>query len=247
MEKIKRTEKFNNDCAWLWEKNLYHRGKYDNKTIYENTLEAYKAALDLNAPFELDVQLTNDSEVICFHDDDLKRLFNRERPVYDISYKRLNKLRDDLHVPTLKEVLELIDGKVGIMIELKTTKKRINKVLVEKVNEILKDYKGKYVIVSFNSLMLSEYRSINKDAYIGRICSNKLAKFWHRFASSANFMNWIAKPDFISCHLDGLSSKKIEKYKSKGYKIIGWTLKDKEREEEYKKYYDNFIVEGDNY
>lgn len=247
MGKEKRTDKFISECKWLWEKNLYHRGKYDNKKVYENTIDAFKASIDADAPFEFDVQLTSDLEVVCFHDDSLKRLFNRERLVNDISYKRLNKLRDDLQVPTLKEVLSLVDGKVGLMIELKNTKRKYNKILVEKVNELLKAYKGKYVIVSFNSFMLSEFRRLNKDAFIGRICSSKIDKFWHKVAATSRVLNLVAKPDFISCHLESISREMLAKYKSKGYKIIGWTLTDKEKEQEYKKDYDNFIVEGDSY
>ena len=129
------------------------------------------------APFEFDVQLTNDHQVICFHDTTLKRLFNRERDVSDISYKRLNKLRDDLQVPLLKDVLKLVDGKVELVIELKNSQRKLNKVLVKKVAELLKDYKGKYVVVSFNLFLLSMYKKLDENAYIGRNLSENADGF----------------------------------------------------------------------
>lgn len=245
MKNHTKKEQFNNDCKWLFKKKLFHRGKFDNINVYENTIEAYKAAMDLKAPFEFDVQLTNDQQVICFHDTTLKRLFNRERDVSDISYKRINKLRDDLKVPLLKDVLKLVDGKVELMIELKNTKRKLNKILVEKVAELLKDYNGKYVIVSFNPFLLSAYKSLDKEAYIGRILSENTNGFVEKLIIKNNLFNFIAKPDFISYDIKNFNVEKINKFKKKDYKIVGWSLKEKEMEKDLKKYYDNFIIEGE--
>ena len=86
-----RVKLFKENHEWVYSKNIYHRGKFDNSKVYENTIEAYTLARDEKCPIELDVRLTSDGEVICLHDDGLKRLFNRDREVKDISYKRLNK------------------------------------------------------------------------------------------------------------------------------------------------------------
>lgn len=242
-KKENRKELVVKDCGWLFKKTIYHRGKFDNKNIYENTILAYKNALESKVAIELDVQLTNDGEVICFHDDSLKRLFNRERLVKDISYKRINKLRDDLQVPLLKDVLKLIDGKVELMIELKNTNSKFNKELVKRVYNLLKDYKGKYVIVSFNPFILRNYRKLDKNVYLGRIGSSKNEKFIHKLIVGKNYFNFLAKPDFISYDINNYDVKRLEKFKEKGYKVIGWALKDKTKEKELRKYYDNFIIE----
>lgn len=244
MKKQDKKKQFENDAKWLFKKNLLHRGKFDNVKVYENTIEAYQGAIDLKMPFEFDVQLTNDLQVICFHDTNLKRLFNRERDVSDISFKRINKLRDDLQVPLLKDVLKLVDGKVELMIELKSTKRKLNKILVEKVAELLKDYKGKYVIVSFNPFLLSDYKSLDRNAYIGRILSENAKGFVEKLIIKNNRFNFWVNPDFISYDISNFDEKKISKFKKKGYKIIGWTLKEKEAEKDLKKHYDNFIIEG---
>lgn len=239
-----RKEKFNDECAWLFKKAIYHRGSYDNKLVYENTIKAYKQAIDKKAPFELDVQLTNDLQVVCLHDTNLKRFFNRERDVKDISYKRLNKLRDDLQVPLLKDVLKLVDGKVELIIELKSVNRKYNKELVKRVYELLKDYNGKYVIVSFNPFMLGSYRRLDKRAYLGRNGTSNTANFIEKLIVDKNYFNFLAKPDFISYDVDNFNEERLLKYKEKGYKIIGWTLKDSNRKKELKKHYDNFIVEN---
>lgn len=239
-----RKDNFIKDCKWLFKKPIYHRGKFDNKSVYENTMEAYKRAVDDKSPFEFDVQLTSDYEVICFHDSDLKRMFNRERLVKDISYKRINKLRDDLKVPLLKDVLKMVDGKVELMIELKNINHKFNNILVNKVHELLKDYKGKYVIVSFNPFILNLYKSLNNDVYRGRIGSGDTNGFFNKLIVEKNWFNFIAKPDFISYDVDFHNEERLKKYREKGYKITGWTLKGKDKIKNLKKYYDNFIIEG---
>ena len=70
-------------------------------------------------------------------------------------------------------VLKAVDGKVELMIELKNTNHKFNKILVKEVYELLKDYKGKYVIVSFNPFMLLSYKRLDKNAFIGRVGTTK--------------------------------------------------------------------------
>lgn len=239
-----RKEQFNSECKWLITKPIYHRGKFDNINAHENTLEAFKLSLLDNSPFEFDVQLTNDNQVVCFHDKTLKRMFNRERLVSDISYKRLNKLRDDLKVPLLKDVLEIINGKVELMIELKSRTRKLNSLLVKKVHELLKDYNGKYVIVSFNPNLLRKYKKLDKEAFLGRIGSGKYPRYFEKYIISNHGLRWLVKPDFISYDIDNPNDKLFEYYKSEGYPIIGWSLKNTANINELKKIYDNFIIEG---
>ena len=244
MKKTKeRKVNFDNNCKWLFEKPMYHRGKFDNVKVYENTMSAFKESMKDESPFEFDVQLTSDGEVICFHDDDLKRLFNRNRLVREISYKRINKLRDDLQVPLFKDVLKEINGKVELMIEIKHTTSKFNHHLVKKVYELLKDYKGKYVIVSFNSFILKQYRSLDKNAFLGKIGSGN-SKGINKLVVKYNWFSSLAKPDFYSYDIDAYDAKLLGKYHKKGYKITGWALKDKNRISELDKDFDNYIVES---
>lgn len=241
---LDRQEAFTKDCKWLFKKPIYHRGKFDNKNVYENTIEAYKLAVEDKSPFELDIRLTNDLQVICFHDNSLKRLFNKERNANDISYKRLNKIREDLQVPLLKDVLKLVNGKVELMIELKNINRKYNKILIEKVHDILKEYKGKYVIVSFNPMILRQYKKLDKNVYMGRIGCSENEGFFHELVVSKMYFSFLVKPDFISYGIKDYDVEILKKHKDKGYKITGWSLSSKENIKELKKYYDNFIIEG---
>ena len=243
-KKEDRLKVFEVDYKWVYTKNMYHRGKFDNVKVYENTMEAYKAARDEKCPIELDVRLTNDMEVVCLHDASLKRLFNRDRDISDISYKRLNKLRDDLTVPTLKDVLKEIDGKVELMIELKSSTAKANSLLVKKVYEILKDYNGKYVVVSFNPNLLRKYKRLDKGVFTGRIGTGNVEGFFKKLVVSDFIFSWYGKPDFISFDVYNHDQEKLTKLKEKGYKIVGWPLKNKDDKKELSKLFDNYIVEG---
>ena len=243
-KKEDRLKVFEVDYKWVYTKNMYHRGKFDNVKVYENTMEAYKAARDEKCPIELDVRLTNDMEVVCLHDASLKRLFNRDRDISDISYKRLNKLRDDLTVPTLKDVLKEIDGKVELMIDLKSSSAKANRLLVKKVYETLKDYNGKYVVVSFNPNLLRKYKKLDKGVFTGRIGTNNVEGFFKKLVVSDFIFSWYGKPDFISFDVYNHDQEKLTKLKEKGYKIVGWPLKNKDDKKELSKLFDNYIVEG---
>ena len=71
---------------------ISHRGIFDNETIPENSLAAFRKAKNLNIPIELDVQLTKDQEVIVFHDINLKRMCGIDKYIEDVTYQELQQL-----------------------------------------------------------------------------------------------------------------------------------------------------------
>ncbi len=100
-----------------------HRGLHDRKAgIPENTMAAFRRAVERGFGIELDVQLTRDGEVVVFHDFDLKRICSVEGEVSDFTYKELRALSVDgtsEHIPKLSEVLEMVNGRVPLLVELK--------------------------------------------------------------------------------------------------------------------------------
>ena len=96
----------------------------------ENTLEAFALAMEMGADgIELDVQLTKDGEVVVIHDEVIDRVSNGKGLVKDYTLVQLRKFSFDNHmegyenisIPTLKEVLELVKAsKMEVNIELKT-------------------------------------------------------------------------------------------------------------------------------
>ena len=101
---------------------IAHRGIFDNKEVAENSLTAFKRAKELNIPIELDVQLTKDQTLVVFHDINLKRMCGIDKYLEDTTYQELQTLTlltTKEKIPTLNEVLNLIQGKVRLDIEIK--------------------------------------------------------------------------------------------------------------------------------
>ena len=99
--------------------NIAHRGASGNFT--ENTLSAFNEAIDRGCDMiEFDVQKIG-CQLRVFHDYDFKRMFGLDVRTCDISEDDVSKLTyPNLEkIPTLEEVLDCINGRVDVNIEIK--------------------------------------------------------------------------------------------------------------------------------
>ena len=235
--------------SWIKETPIAHRGLH-TKDIPENSLSAFENALKNNYAIELDVQFTKDKEVVVFHDENLKRMTNDTRNIEDVNYDELKNLRlgnTNEIIPTLEEVLELVDSKVAILIEIKDCKDYIE--LSEKTYEILKGYEGNYAIQSFNPFILEWYKNNVSEVIRGQLSgtftegSESLNSF-EKFALKNMLLNFKSKPNYIGYDLEGIPKSKLESLRKKGVPIIVWTVKNKEDMEKAYKYSDNITFEN---
>lgn len=235
--------------SWIKETPIAHRGLH-TKDIPENSLSAFENALKNNYAIELDVQFTKDKEVVVFHDENLKRMTNDTRNIEDVNYDELKNLRLDNTneiIPTLEEVLELVDSKVAILIEIKDCKDYIE--LSEKTYEILKGYEGNYAIQSFNPFILEWYKNNASEVVRGQLSgtftegSESLNSF-EKFVLKNMLLNFKSKPNYIGYELEGIPKSKLESLRKKGVPIIVWTVKNKEDMEKAYKYSDNITFEN---
>ena len=141
-----------NNIDFLLKKVISHRGVFDNSLgIPENSLESFKKAVEQGYSIELDIHVLKDNTVVVFHDDNLKRMTGIDKKINTFTYEELKEIKllnSTETIPTLEEVLELIDGKVPILIEFKSdgTIRRLE----QEAMKILVNYKGKYAIQSFD-------------------------------------------------------------------------------------------------
>ena len=129
-----------------------HRGLH-GPGIPENSLAAFRAALDAGAGIECDVRLTGDGQVIVFHDHDLRRMCASALAVESTRAEVLagQKLFDSgEHIPWLSELLELVEGKVPLLVELKCRSGNAAR-LAQAVAAELVDYAGPLVVMSFEA------------------------------------------------------------------------------------------------
>lgn len=233
----KRNKEFNEKASWLKNGVLYHRGKH-NKLIKENTLEAFEGAIKDGLGVELDVRITKDREVVVSHDSSLKRVFGIDKIIEESNYEEIKE-----YAPLFKDVLNVIDNKIGIMIEVKSNKVGV---LEEELYKILKDYKGRYVIVSFNPMTLKYFRKKDSSIIRGQLSYNykdsKMNAILKLFLRRM-WLNVFSRPHFISYGIDDCDYKLLFKYRKKGYFIIGWTYKSEKNKLKLKEVYDNMIIE----
>lgn len=180
-----------------------HRGLH-NETLPENSTGAFKEASAHGYGIELDVQLSSDGEVMIFHDATLKRVCGIEKKLSDLSAKDLSKtclFDSEYTIPRFSEVLELIDGSVPLLVELKGESGDTK--LCDKVFELLDTYNGPFCIESFNPLLLSYVRK-KRPSYIRGQLVSILSKDDYKGSAAVRFMlshmllNVISRPHFIA-------------------------------------------------
>jgi glycerophosphoryl diester phosphodiesterase len=149
-----------------------HRGIPDD--VPENTIRAYQRAIDLGADaVEMDVRLTADRVPVIYHYFYLEELTPLVGPIFNYSAKELrqvqvaNKVRPEIAepVPTLREVMESIGGKIGLEIELKGPEPEC----VEIVADVLQDYQhiwNMIEITSYEPALLLEIHALCPDLAI---------------------------------------------------------------------------------
>jgi len=225
---------------------ITHRGLHD-KCIPENSLGAFKAAINKNLPIELDIHLLKDKKVVVFHDDNLKRMTGKDLDIDKVTYDEIKNLRlgdSNEKLPLLKEVLELVNGKVLLDIELKITNPagKLEKELVK----LLDNYNGKFIVKSFNPLSVLWFR-INRPKYIrGQLsCSYTKEKMnsLKRYILRDLVHLFITKPDFVAYDIKSITDKIVKKLKKRNIPLILWTIRNKEELDKAKSYNASIVYE----
>ena len=237
------------DLTWLKQELIAHRGFYKkNGAIPENSMAAFKRALDHGYAIECDIQLTKDHEVVVFHDENLKRLTGLNQPIHQVTYeqiKTLNLLLSNEKIPLLRDVLNLVKGKVPLLIELKPfgpVKK-----LCTSTMALMKDYQGKYAVFSFHPGAVLWFKKYHPHVIRGQISSffddDTHVRQPLKFLMKRLFFNHFTKPDFISYDIHNLPNKHVDKQKKKGITIMSYAARSQAELDFVKSYYDNVVFE----
>ena len=139
----------------------------------ENSLTAFQNAIDHGFAIELDLRMLKDGTIVAFHDNNIKRMCGVNAKVSGLTKKDLpyfNLNHSAQHIPTLKEILDLVDNKTPLMIELKPEKNR--KQFAEAVYKILKKYNGRFAVKSFDPRIMVWFRKHAPKFTLGMISSN---------------------------------------------------------------------------
>lgn len=212
--------------------NCAHRGLHsEDKSVPENSLEAFRLAAEAGYGIELDVQLSKDGQVVVFHDDTLNRVCGVDKRVDELDYAQLRELRlcgTEQYIPLFSEVLKVVDCRSNLIVELKGGKR--NDELCEKTRDILDYYDGVFCVESFHPGIVRWFRKNAPDYLRGQLAmpvdgyAPGLNRFL-KFALAHGFTNILARPQFIAYRI-GPRPLSIRFAELLGAMRVGWTAHD---------------------
>lgn len=209
-----------------------HRGLHDEEKP-ENSMAAFRAALERGYGIELDVHLLNDGTLAIMHDSNLERVTGQEGTMEDLTAQDLASYHlcgTQETIPTLREVLDLYDGKAPLIIELKTAKGNAAP-LTEAVCQMLKTYSGPYCLESFDSRCIRYLRKHYPQLIRGQLSENSIQRDksfpWPvRFLCTYYLENFLTLPDFIAYRFeDRETASNAICRKLWGIQGVSWTIK----------------------
>ena len=207
----------------------------------ENTLSCIEKGIASGADMiEIDVHLTKDGHLVVCHDQTVDRTTNGKGKIGEMTLEEIKKLQvvdakgnsTEEHLPSLTEVLELIDGRVTLLIEIKRTKKIYQGIEERVVNEIEKFQASSWVIIqSFNDSVLENTHTINPQQRLEKLI---ICKFWGLpFIFDGTFTRFsFKKYNYISSFnifYKSASSAFIKNIHKQGKEVKIWTLEDPQK------------------
>ena len=182
--------------------NTSYNGGVNNNVVPENSIPAFEKAVEAGYGIELDVQTTSDGRLVVFHDETLLRMCGVDRKLYECSYDELQKYhlaKTKERIPLFDEVLKVIDGKVPLIVEIKsegnwrlTTRLTAERLLSyggvslnddkqnnrgagsdkDKVEKQLHDARYVYCMESFHPLVVKWFKDNRPDVLRGQLSTN---------------------------------------------------------------------------
>lgn len=210
-------------CDFLKNSIIAYRGIYNNITIYENSLESIMYAVKNNLSVSIDVRHTND-EIILFSDKNGARLLKLKDDINTLNKEEIDYI-STYDVPKLVDILNYVDGKVPLLINIYDN----DKVFRNKLIKILDNYKGKFLLLSDDIDVIKYFK---KKYVVGLNIEDKNIKYLDK-----NY-----DVDVINIKYDLLSKREINVLKD-DYYVIGSVIDSRKDAEYYIKIYNNLIID----
>lgn len=211
-----------------------HRGLH-SKGIPENSMAAFRAALENGYGIELDVHLLSDGNLAVMHDSDLLRTTGAEGKIEDLTTADLKKYRLDgteETIPEFRQVLELYAGKAPLVVELKVSGGNYA-ALTEATCRMMDTYDGVYCIESFDPRCLLWLKKHRPDIIRGQLTENYFASksklpFILKVILGKNLGNFLTRPDFVAYRYKDRHSTLSNRICMRRMTGVTWTVQTQE-------------------
>lgn len=211
---------------WLRGAFFAHRG-FHHDDVPENSLAAFGAAAARGLGIECDVQLTADNEAVVFHDFTLERLTGERGAVVERSAAALGAMAlagGAETIPSLHTLLEVVAGRVPLLIELKSRKEWPVSSLCWAVHRVLLGYRGAHAVMSFDPRAAAWFARNAPETPRGLIVSEE-GREGARYAVQRHLALWHARPDFLACDIRDLPSSFAAAQRARGIPVASWTVR----------------------
>ena len=189
-----------------------HRGLFTkDQSVPENSLPAFRRAVEYGYPVELDVQFTKDKQIVVFHDDTLLRACGIDARVDSLTYaemcERCRLFGTEERIPLFSEVLAILEGHVAAIVEFKSSPEGDNIRLCERTLPMLRAYRGEYCVESFDPKLVRWFYQNAPDIVRGQLAegyaaTRQYADPFRAFLLSRVLTNCLTRPQFIAYHVE---------------------------------------------
>ncbi|MDO5703365.1 MAG: glycerophosphodiester phosphodiesterase family protein [Lachnospiraceae bacterium] len=232
---------------------IAHRGLHDNKgPAPENSIRAFRLAVEKGYGVELDVRLSSDGQAVVFHDRSLKRAAGIDRNVDDMNWSELRQVKlfgSEERIPLFADVLRVIAGRVPIIMEIKAESVEAAERTSEEAIFLLDSYEGDVCMESFHPAAVRYFRKMRPETLRGQL-SEKFSgyAFPHRvgaFALSFCVFNFLTRPDFIAYNVRHMNLMRYRLQHDLFHAVCAaWTVKSEEEMLRTAGAFDILIFEG---
>lgn len=236
---------------------IAHRGLHDRaRGIIENTGPAFEAAIAKAYGIECDVRPAAGGLPVVFHDVTLERLIDGEGPVANVTAADLRSLRHRISrapLLTLAETLELIRGRVPLLIEIKSEWTPPDSAFLKAVADLSLAYDGPVALMSFDPAVMTRVRELAPGIPRGIISGSYKGTGWwsgkisdERAAALRDLLeSGPVAPDFYAYDVNALPTPVTEYVrKVSGLPLFTWTVRTEEQQRIARQWADAMIFEG---
>lgn len=235
------------EYRWLTDTYVAHRGLFNKTDAPENSIPAFKLAVENGFGIETDVQMSSDGVLVVFHDDTLDRMTGFHGNLCDLTFSELRELRlagTDCQIPTFEEFLQVANG-VNLVVEIKKHK-HIGEV-ERKVCEALASYKGNYCIESFDPLIVRWFKVHAPNIIRGQLAcdfsKSSLSRLKKFLCTNLKLCKWNGS-QFIAYDVNAVKNNAAIAKWTKRVPIICWTVKSQTQYDEMHDCFDNMIFDS---
>ena len=233
--------------AWLGQWRYAHRGLH-GAGFPENSPAAFAAAIERGMAIECDIQRSADGQAMVFHDDELDRLTGLSGPVAQHSAEALGKIvltGGNDTIPSLRQLLDQVDGKVPLLIEIKSGRaagRRVGSTCLA-VRRALEGYTGRHAIMSFDPRVVRWFAEHSALTLRGLVVTEEDDKGLQGRLRRHLWL-WHARPHFLAYDVRDLPSRFAQAQRQRGLPLLTWTVRSPELAERAAAHADAPIAEG---